>query len=159
MTLSYLRIAVAILAVVVIGILAGLYVGTGLAQHSNLGVAYEIWVPRQQAEVGLFKDFMPQLGYAAVLLPAAAAILASGGRRWFFAAAAVLILGTIISTMFGEIPLNRMIGAWDPDSPVSGWETMRSAWMRAHWFKTNLSVIALIIAATGLSWPWRSRGA
>ena len=148
---SALRPAIMISAVIVIGILAGLYVGTGLAQHSNLGVAYEPWVLRQQAEVGLFKDFMPQLGWAAVILPALAAMVAPSAQRWFFAAASALIIGTIISTSFGELPLNRLIQDWNPQVPVAGWEGMRASWMHAHWTKTIMSVIAFTVATVGLA--------
>ena len=148
---SAVRPALMIAAVVVIGILAGLYVGTGLAQHSNLTVGYEPWVLRQQAEVGLFKNFMPQLGWAAVILPALAALVVPGTRRWFFVAASALIVATIVSTAFGELPLNRLIQEWNPQSPVAGWEGMRASWMHAHWTKTIMSVIAFVIATVGLS--------
>lgn len=151
MARSNLGIIAAIAAVIVIGLLAGLYVGTGLAQHSNLGVAYQPWVIRQQAEVGLFKNFMPQFGWTAVILPAVAAVLTSGTTRWLFAAAALLILGTIVSTSFGEIPLNGMILGWDPAKPVAGWEAMRTAWMHAHWTKTTLSLLAFAAATIGLA--------
>ncbi len=146
-----LGIIAAIAAVIVIGLLAGLYVGTGLAQHSNLGVAYQPWVIRQQAEVGLFKNFMPQFGWTAVILPALAAVFSSGARRWLFAAASLLILGTIVSTSFGEIPLNGMILGWNPATPVAGWEGMRTSWMQAHWTKTTLSLIAFAAATVGLA--------
>ncbi|HEX8446724.1 MAG TPA: anthrone oxygenase family protein [Sphingomonas sp.] len=145
------KTVVMIAAVMVIGLLAGLYVGTGLAQHSNLGVAFQPWVIRQQAEVGLFKDFMPQFGWTAVILPAVAAALTVGVPRWLFAAAALSILGTIVSTGFGELPLNRMILSWNPQVPVQGWESMRISWMHAHWTKTTFSVLAFLAAATGLS--------
>lgn len=143
--------AITVAAVIVVGLLAGLYVGTGLAQHSNLIVGYTPWVIRQQAEVGLFKNFMPQFGYAAIILPALAAVVTSGARRWLFAAAALLIAATIVSTMLGEIPLNRMIGGWDPRTPVPGWEAMRHSWMRSHWIKTTLSLLAFVSATIGLS--------
>lgn len=148
---STARISVMVAAVMVIGILAGLYVGTGLAQYSNLSVGYQPWVIRQQAEVGLFKDFMPQLGWAATILPAIAAMLSAGPRRWFFAGAALLILGTIISTSFGEIPINRMVFGWNPETPVAGWEDMRISWMHSHWLKTTMSVIGFGLATMGLS--------
>ena len=148
---SPIKVAVMIAAVVVIGVLAGLYIGTGLAQHSNLGVAYQPWVIRQQAEVGLFKDFMPQLGWAAVLLPALAAIVATSSQRWYFVAGSVLILGTIVSTSFGELPLNRMILSWNPDVVTTGWEGMRAAWMKAHWTKTAMSLIAFVAVTTGIA--------
>lgn len=148
---STLKSSVAVGAVVVIGILAGLYVGTGLAQHSQQGLPFAVWVPRQQAEVGLFKNFMPSLGWAAALLPAAAAVLLSGSRRVFFAIAAALILATIVSTSFGEIPLNQQVFTWNAAVPIPGWEQTREAWLHFHWIKTSMSVAALIAAAVGLS--------
>lgn len=150
MPLSAIKSFFMVAAVMVVGLLAGLYVGTGLAQHSNLSVGYEPWVIRQQAEVGLFKTFMPQFGYAAIILPALAAAVSSGARRWLFATAALLIIATIISTSFGELPLNKMINEWDPRTPVAGWESMRLSWMRSHWLKTTLSVLAFAAATIGL---------
>ena len=148
---STARIFAMVAAVMVIGILAGLYVGTGLAQYSNLSVGYQPWVIRQHAEVGLFKDFMPQLGWAATILPAIAAVLSTGPRRWLFVGAALLILGTIISTRFGEIPINRMVFTWNPETPVDGWQAMRISWMHSHWLKTTMSVVGFALATVSLS--------
>ena len=148
---SILKPGAAVSAVVIIGILAGLYVGTGLAQYSQIGQPFAVWVPRQQAEVGLFKNFMPYLGWAAVLLPALAALVSSGSQRWWFAAAALLILSTIISTGVGEIPLNQQVFMWDVTKPIAGWEQTHAAWLHFHWIKTSLSVVALNVAAIGLS--------
>lgn len=142
---------IAVSAVVAIGILAGLYVGTGLAQHSQQGLPFAVWVPRQQAEVALFKTFMPILGWVATGLPLLAALFSSGSQRWFFAAAGMLILGTIVSTSFGEIPLNQQVFTWDTTKPIPGWEDIFSAWLHFHWIKTSISFVAFVAAAVGLS--------
>ena len=140
------------LAVIVMGILAGLYLGTGLAQFSQKGLAFHIWVPRQQAEVGLFKNFMPYLGWAAFLLPAAAALLMGGGQRWCFVVAAALILLTIVSTSLGEIPLNKNVFTWNPAVPIPGWENTLSSWLKFHFFKAGIAVAAFAAGSIGLSW-------
>lgn len=151
MARSIIATLAGISAVVVVGLLAGLYVGTGLAQYSNAATPYEIWIPRQQAEVGLFKNFMPSFGYAATALPALAALFSTGVRRWLFAAAALFILGTLISTELGEIPLNGMVLGWDAHHPVANWEAMRVSWLHFHWIKTTFAVLALLVSSIGLA--------
>jgi uncharacterized membrane protein len=153
MNFALLRTPANAIAVVAVGMLAGVHLGTGLAQYSSQALPELTWTLRRQAEDDLFRTIMPTFMWAVVVALLMAAAVEIGLRRWLLAAAAVLALACMIQTITGEVPLNRQIAAWHPGSAPQEWTSVRDRWMQGHWVRTALSALAFAAAvfALGLS--------
>jgi uncharacterized membrane protein len=88
--------------------------------------------------------------WAVLLSLAAAALLSRGKTRVFFALAAILSLTQMIITITHEVPINRLVANWSPDSLPAGWDVTRHSWMSGHWLRTGLSFTAFLLAILGL---------
>jgi uncharacterized membrane protein len=150
---AHLRTPVSVIAVIIVGLLAGIHLGTGLAQLSSQGLPELAWTLRRQAEDDLFRTIMPTFMWVAVITLVAGTIVHRGAKRWWFAAAAVLALACMIQTITGEVPLNRQIAAWHAGSAPGEWTRIRDTWMHGHWIRTALSVLAFAAAVLALRLP------
>ena len=95
---------------------------------------------------------MPPLLLAAVAAMAVASFL-SWRRGWLVpgasSAALILVILTIVLTLAGLEPLNRIADAWDPDQLPADWQESRQRWLHLHLVRTALALAAfacLIIA-------------
>jgi hypothetical protein len=145
-----LRNTIFCVSVLLVGLLAGLQWGTGMAQYTALSLPGPVWLLRHQAEDALFRQVMPGYMWAVLLSLAASALLSRGKTRVFFALAAVLSLTQMIITITHEVPINRLVANWSPDSLPAGWDVTRHSWMSGHWLRTGLSFAAFLLAILGL---------
>lgn len=139
-----------LLSVLLVGLLAGLQWGTGMAQYTALHLPGAVWLLRHQAEDALFRQVMPVYMWLVLLSLAAAAILARGKVRTLFAVAAVLSLLQMIVTVAHEVPINRLVAQWTPATLPADWDAVRHRWMAGHWLRTVLSGVAFVFASLGL---------
>ena len=142
--------AIFCLSVLLIGLLAGLQWGTGMAQYTALSLPGPVWLLRHQAEDALFRQVMPGYMWAVLVSLAGSAILARGKTRIFFVLAAVLALLQMIITIAHEVPINRIVANWSPDHLPVEWDATRHSWMLGHWLRTGLSFVAFLLATLGL---------
>ena len=144
-----MKIAVTVFAVVLIGLLAGLMLGTGMQNFTYRHLGATGWVEQHQAQDALFRRVMPTFFNVTLLLLAAAAVVSRGAARWWFAAAAVLALGCIVVTVGVEVPMNRQITSWDPAAVPLGWQQIRSRWLVFHAVRTAGGTLAFVCATLG----------
>ncbi len=145
-----LRNTIFCVSVLLVGLLAGLQWGTGMAQYTALNLAGPVWLLRHQAEDALFRQVMPGYMWAVLLSLAASAIISRGKTRVFFALAAILALVQMIITIAHEVPINRLVASWSPQNLPAGWDATRHSWMSGHWLRTALSFAAFLLAILGL---------
>ncbi|NUR88072.1 MAG: DUF1772 domain-containing protein [Nonomuraea sp.] len=88
---------------------------------------------------------MPPLLLTAVVALAVVTVL-SWGRGGLVlhlsVAALVLVIGTVVLTLAGLEPLNRIADAWDPGRLPADWEESRRRWSSLHLVRTVLAVAA-----------------
>ncbi len=138
------------LSVLLVGLLAGLQWGTGMAQYTALSLPGPVWLLRHQAEDALFRNVMPTYMWVTLLSLIGAALLARGKARTLFAVAAVFALLQMVVTIAHEVPINRLVATWSPTSLPPEWDAIRHRWMLGHWIRTVLSFVAFLFATLAL---------
>ncbi|MFI6180110.1 anthrone oxygenase family protein [Nonomuraea sp. NPDC051191] len=56
--------------------------------------------------------------------------------------ALILVILTVVLTLAGLEPLNRMADAWDPDLLPADWQEIRGRWQNLHLVRTGLALAA-----------------
>lgn len=143
---------VAVMAVVAIGLVAGLMLGTGMSGYTARSLPEVSWVLRFQAEDRLFAKAMPPMFLATLVLQVAACALTRGGSRLLFGAAAVLMAGVLVVTVTQEVPLNQIFQSWTAGSAPADWAELRDRWLRNHLVRTVMGAVALVCSVCGLAW-------
>ena len=142
---------VRIVAVIMVGLLAGLMIGTGLEQHSLRALDASAWVQEHQVMDSWFRVILPPWWNASVLLLAAAAFVSHGRDRWLFSASALLMLTSLLITVKVEVPMNRLIATWNAAAPPATWAAIRDRWLMFHRLRTTSGVGAFLLAILALA--------
>jgi uncharacterized membrane protein len=69
---------------------------------------------------------------------------AQGQSLWIYAGTAVYIMGSLLVTIAGNVPMNNRLAAMDPDAQKSRdyWQIYRRRWTRLNTIRTIASLIA-----------------
>lgn len=145
------RLAVAVFAVVAVGLLGGIMVGTGMSASTARLLPEAAWTLSFQKEDALFSKVMPPVFILTVLGLGAAAVLARGSARAWFSAAAVLALLALVVTVRGEVPINQQIQGWTAGAAPAIWMELRDRWFRIHLVRTISAMLAFLCSTTGLA--------
>jgi len=142
--------AVAVIAVILTGLIAGQMLAIGLANRAARSLPERSWTLRFQAENKLFTKTMPP----ALLLPLigliwSALLTASAQRGLFFAAVALEVIVLVI-TMTIEVPINKQVASWRAGSAPPAWMEIRDRWLRFHCARTLVGACSFTCAAIGL---------
>jgi uncharacterized membrane protein len=146
-----LRYTFAIFAVLLLGLLAGILVGTGMDHFVATGLPAKSWTAWRQVNGWVFPTIMPWIFNVTLLVSAAAAVFNRGRARWFFIAAALLTAGSIFVTVRLEVPMNHAISGWTPGAEPPDWSAIREQWLRNHFVRSTASVAAFICGTVGLA--------
>jgi hypothetical protein len=146
-----LRYGVVLLAVVAIGLVAGILLGTGMSGFTAKSLPEPMWTKSFQLEDALFSKAMPPL-----MLTTLAALLVScfvmrGSARGLFVAVTVFMLVVLIVTVKGEVPLNKQIQTWVPGTAPANWADIRDRWLANHLIRTIAGLFGFVCAAVGLA--------
>ena len=144
------RNLVALVATFGVGLVAGIMVGTGLAQLSAKALPADAWVMRFQLEDLLFAKTMPPLMLGTLLALIAASPLSRGTSRWAFAASAALMIVVLVVTVKAEVPLNKQIQSWTVAVPPPHWQQTRDLWLQRHLLRTVAAALAFVSALIAL---------
>jgi uncharacterized membrane protein len=142
---------VQMLAVLMVGLIAGLMVGTGIEQHSLRALSASAWVTEHQVMDSWFRVIMPPYWNVTALMLVIAAFLSRGQVRWLFAVAALLLIVSLVVTVRVEVPMNRSIATWDPNAPPANWAQVRDHWLAFHRLRTASGILAFVVATLGLT--------
>jgi uncharacterized membrane protein len=140
--LSIIRSVVVPLSIFVTGLLAGVMLGVAMEQQTAQKLPEAAWTLRQQNDDALFRRVMPFTFIAMMLLLIASLFLLQGRSRMAMVAATVSALAVIIVTAGWEVPINNEIVKWTPGSAPADWTRTRDKWLRNHWVRTWIGVLA-----------------
>jgi uncharacterized membrane protein len=88
--------------------------------------------------------YIPFVAVATVLIGIGLAFLYTGGReRVLVVAGALLIVLIAVISETGNVPLNREIAAWGPETQVAETERVRDRWRRLHLYRTAAALLSL----------------
>jgi uncharacterized membrane protein len=138
------------LAVVMVGLVAGLMLGTGIEQHSLRALSASAWVTEHQVMDSWFRVIMPPYWNATAFVLIIAAFLSRGQARWLFGVAAALLIVSLMVTVRVEVPMNRAIAMWDPNTPPANWAQVRDHWLAFHRLRAASGTLAFVVATFGL---------
>jgi hypothetical protein len=142
----------AVIAVVSVGLTAGLMVGTGMNGATERNLPETSWTLRFQAEDRLFAKAMPPIYLATLLAQVVAGVLNRGAARGLFAAASVLMVATLLVTVLAEVLLNKVFQAWTAGQAPGNWTPLSDRWLRNHAARTLLGMAAFVCSVCGLGW-------
>jgi uncharacterized membrane protein len=124
-------------AVSVLPALFALPAGQYVVAHRLLGQGYH--------------PVMPLLVSTALIADVALAILGPAATtRSLAVAGAAALAGVQFVSQFGNVPINRVVHATDPDSIRADWADPRSAWRNWHLLRTGFAVAALTFTAVAV---------
>ena len=147
---AWWKAPVQVLAVLLVGLIAGLMLGTGIEQHSLRALSASAWVTEHQVMDAVFRVVMKPFWNGTVLVLIVAAIVSRGNSRWLFGAAALLLIGSLIVTVRIEVPMNQAIAKWDASAPPANWAEIRERWLMFHRLRTGSGLAAFLLATIGL---------
>ena len=137
-----LRNIVTFLALLGAGLLAGVLVGTGMAQFTAQDLPESSWVMRFQLEDHLFAKVMPPIMLSTLLALIVAFVVSRGHSRWLFGTSIALMLLVVAITVGFEVPLNKQIQSWTPGSAPPEWKHVRDLWLQNHLLRTIAATLA-----------------
>jgi hypothetical protein len=101
----------------------------------------------QQANIKIFNDKIPLLGFITILFTLTSAALQNHIMIIFIpllTASLFLIVSGII-TRYGNQPLNKQIQRWSKDFIPSKWQYITDKWFAYHIYRTILTQLAFIL--------------
>ena len=146
-----IRNSASLAATLGVGLLAGILIGTGMAQSTARALPAPAWILRFQLEDNLFAKAMPPVMLGTLLALAVATLLSQGAARWMFLASLVLMAAVLLITIGFEVPLNKQIHSWTADAPPPQWAQLRDLWLRRHVLRTIAATLAFIAAIVGIA--------
>jgi hypothetical protein len=146
-----LRYGVVLLAVVAIGLVAGILLGTGISGFTAKGLPEEMWAKSFQLEDALFSKAMSPLFLTTLAAMLVSCFVTRGSARGLFVAATVFMLVVLIVTVRGEVPLNKQIQTWVPGVAPANWADIRDRWLANHLIRSIAGFFGFVCAAVGLA--------
>jgi hypothetical protein len=126
-------IALAALATVLTGLIAGIYVSVLIHDHRIRDLTGPNYAAMHQMRDKTFRRVMPALVLPTLALLVVNAVLhrqALPGA--VFAVAALISLTDAVLTIRHQLPLNKEVQSWDADHPPARWADVRDAWAQGH---------------------------
>ena len=142
---------VSVLAVVLVGLIAGLLVGTAIEQKTLLVLDPAPWTIARHSTDAVFSRVLPWWWNSTLVMLFLAAYLNRGGARWMFLVGGLLLLAGIVVTVAIEVPMNKQVVTWDPQALPANFLEIRDRWLRFHVVRTALGVVGFVFAAVGLA--------
>jgi Domain of unknown function (DUF1772) len=126
-------IAIAALATILTGLIAGIYVSVLIHDHRIRDLTGPNYAAMHQMRDKTFRRVMPVLVIPTLALLILNAVLHREGLSGaVFALAALISLTDTVRTIRHQLPLNRQVQSWDADHPPAHWADVRDAWARGH---------------------------
>ena len=140
-----------LLAVLLVGLMAGLLVGTAIDHHRLAVLDASAWTLARQSIDAVFSKLLPWWWNLTLLLLVFAAYLNRGRARWLFLSAGMLLLFGIVITVVIEVPINKQIASWTPATIPENWMELRQRWLSFHNVRSAAGVIAFACALIAVS--------
>jgi hypothetical protein len=141
-------------ALVLTGIVAGLYVSTTIHDHRVAELSAGEYTATHQMRDKTFRVVMPPFRLVTLALTVVAAFVATAGLpRWLAIAAAALIVADIVLTVKLQVPLNEQVQSWSASTIPAHWTEVRDRWAAHHSMRLLIGLASYIcvVAATVLT--------
>jgi uncharacterized membrane protein len=99
----------------------------------------------RQGIIRTLRVLVPATALPALVLGVGVAVMDRGP---FAVAGAALLLGWLLVTAFGTVPINSGALEWDPDAPPAGWKALIDRWERLNTVRTGLAGLAFACFVT-----------
>ncbi len=142
---------VSVLAVVLVGLIAGLLVGTAIEQKTLLVLNPAAWTIARHSTDAVFSRLLPWWWNSTLILLFVAAYLNRGAARWMFLASGLLLLAGIVVTVAIEVPINKQVVTWDPQALPENFVAIHERWLQFHVVRTVMGAVGFVCAAVGLA--------
>lgn len=128
------------LAVLLDGLLAGVFVASAMVEHAVRNTRGPFWLEYKQAKEIVFGAVMPPFMLAAIVATLIAAIVGPGHVR--FAIATGVLVAALALTVVVHLPLNKAFMTWSPADPPAEWTAARARWRTWNWVRTAMVIVA-----------------
>jgi uncharacterized membrane protein len=146
-----LKYSASLLAVLLVGLIAGLLVGTAIDHHRLTVLDAAAWTAARQSIDGVFSRLLPWWWNTTLILLFFAAYLNRGRSRWLFLSAGLLLLFGIVITVVIEVPINKQIASWTSTTVPANWMDLRDRWLAFHNVRSAAGVLAFVFALIGMA--------
>jgi hypothetical protein len=138
-------------ALVLTGIVAGLYVSTTIHDRRIAELSASEYAAMHQMRDKTFGVVMPPFRLVTLALTVVAAFVTTAGLpRWLAIVAAVLIVADIVLTVKLQVPLNEQVQSWSASTIPTNWAEVRDRWAARHSMRLLIglaSYICIVAAA------------
>jgi uncharacterized membrane protein len=93
----------------------------------------------RQALIRRLRVLVPSVLGPTVITAVAVLVADGSGLRW---AGAGCLLGFILITFVGTVPINKAIGDWQADAPPAGWQGVIRRWERLDVARSSAAILA-----------------
>ena len=149
--IANLKAPVSLLAVLLVGLIAGLLVGTAIDHHRLRVLDATAWTSARQSIDAIFSRLLPWWWNITLLLLFFAAFLNQGRARWLFLSAGMVLLFGVVITVVIEVPINKQIASWTPATIPNNWMQLRERWLSFHNVRSAAGVLAFACALLGVA--------
>lgn len=113
----------------------------------NKGISEKTNLEIQQANIRIFSDKIPFLGWITILLTLVSAAMQNQIIPIFIPLllASLLLTGGGIITRYGNRPINKQIQRWSNNFIPSKWEYIKDKWFSYHIYRTILTLLAFVL--------------
>jgi hypothetical protein len=137
---------------VLAGVLSGIYVCGLIHDHRVADLSATEYVAMHKMRDSTFRRVMPMLGLGTLFAATACAVAASThAARALLIASGALLLIDIVLTIGRQLPLNRRVQTWRPETIPSDWREVRDRWKAQHMTRTLLGVSAYVCSILALA--------
>jgi uncharacterized membrane protein len=136
------------LALLSTGLLAGVfYYGTFTVVPAFYEVPIEVHLKYRVALMNHNAVYVQLLTLIAIILPAWLALSSKDSRlrRTYAVIAAVAALLSILTTRFGNVPINRMIRVWEAGKAPDNWREILDRWNLYNYIRTVFGTAGFIL--------------
>lgn len=102
----------------------------------------------RQAIIRTLRVLVPATALPALVLGVGVAVMDRGA---FAVAGAALLLGWLLVTVFGTVPINSGAMEWNPDAPPANWKALIDRWERLNTVRTGLAGLAFACFVTAVA--------
>jgi uncharacterized membrane protein len=135
------------LALLTTGLLAGVfYYGTFTLIPAFYEVPIDVHLKFRVVMMNHNAVYVQLLTAIAIITPALLAIVSKHSRliRIFAIAAAIAALISIITTRFGNVPINRMMRVWEASAAPANWRQVLEQWNFYNYIRTVFALASFV---------------
>ena len=132
------------LALFFVALISGASLAVWLDNNST-GMSPAFFVEKMQHSIRVLTVPLPVMAILGLLFTVASTIYARRDRLSFYLllAACICLIAGVLTTVLGNIPINKQILTWSINAPPSNWTDLREKWWLLHGVRTVLTMAGM----------------